>query len=348
MSLDVISYSRIREWLNCRFRYNMSYNMNLTSRKDFEAPTLGSAGHAGVAAGILGQNPDEELEKWAKDYLKKHLTPEDKLDDFGMAESINNMIQQSIDEVIHTASLLVPRALDFLNLDEWETVMFKGQPLVEATFIIPIRGWKGYKAIMDWVAIHKPTGAIWLHDHKFRRQLQPTESEEVNLQMPSYQKILHRNGIDTVGSIANQFLMKLPSEPSLNKNNTMSRQRIATDWATYEACLLRAGLNPADYIEEMKPKLDVEFYRQSMAYRNRVEVDNTWSDIIQRTAWDMSRKNPHITRNMGIMNCKGCWAKEYCLESLRGGDLDYIVATQYMPKHRQEDAEIDEVEGGEN
>lgn len=326
----LVSYSRIKTFLGCSYKYDLSYNKKIAPRVDDRAPTLGGAGHVGMAAGILGQNVDEALDGWAKDYIKNHSLT-------GVDEDIDTMITGMVDEVLQTASVIVPRALENLNLDEWETVVYNGSPLVEAKFEIPLDGWRGYVAIVDWVAKNKSTGMTWLVDHKFRKTLQADELEEYNLQMSSYQFVLKSMGIDSVGSMSNQILAKLPSYPKRNKDGTMSRAQITSTWQVYQGALLEAGLDPKDYME-MKDKLTAEFFRQSYSFRSDTEVLNTWNDVMLRSANTMAN-NPLGIRNLGSLSCRSCWARDYCMEELRGGDIDYLMKTEYMPKSKREEKE---------
>ena len=306
----------------------------MTKRIDFPTPTIGSAGHVGMAAGILGQNIDEKLEEWGKKYIAEHQIPmlvdSDNDDQNDEINYINACIKTLIDEVIEIASPLTVRALGYLDLDRWETVEYQGKPLVETKLVIPMPGWKGFVSIIDWVARDKKTNMTWTIDHKFRKQLQPDEAEEFNLQAAIYQFVEKTCGIHTIGSMTNQILMKLPSQPKQNKDGSMSRTKISTDWPTYELALINAGLDVLNYLD-MKDKLNVEFLRQSYAYRNETEVNNIWHEIVESTSSEILLGRVPI-RNQTFMNCRSCWMKDYCMEELRGGDLDWLMKTQYKIK----------------
>jgi len=341
---ESVSYSRIRTKLDCGYKYDLCYNKGIVSRRDDPAPTLGSAGHAGMAAGIAGNNVDEALELWKQDYIRKHSLSA--LDD----PQINDALDAMTDEVVQKASIIVPRALKHLILDEWETVEYKGMPLIEAKFSVPVYGFgRGFNFVVDWVAKHKPTGMTWVIDHKFRKVLQSDEVEEMNLQLPSYQLLLSTMGVKTVGHMSNQILAKLPSEPSRNKDGTMSRAKISTSWEAYERALLRVGLDPKDYLE-MKGKLTTEFFRCTYTYRSETQLVNIWNNVIESAIHDMAHGSSYI-RNMGQLGCRNCWARDYCTEELRGGDLQTLMETQYMPRNTEHhDAPIfnaEDEEGGE-
>lgn len=336
-----ISYSRVMQYLNCGYKYWFNYVMGYTSIISDQAPTLGSAGHEGMAAGILGRSVDQALEEWANNYVINHSLYN--LEDEEIMGTLVSMTQ----DVIHQASIIVPRALDDLHLEDWETIEYNGHPMVEMKCLVPLRGWPGgFVAVLDWVAKYKPTQMTWLIDHKFRKQLQDEDSEEVNLQMPSYQKILMDYGIPTVGSMSNQILAKLPSEPKLNKDGSMSRSKIATTWDKYKECLLVNGLDPNNYVE-MKDKLTTEFFRQVYSYRSPAQVMNTWDNVIEKTANEMAFQ-PSFVRNLGHLGCKKCWVRDYCMEELRGGDTNWLLESQYMPRslahHGMEITEMEEEE----
>lgn len=338
---EIISYSQLMTFLSCRYRWDLTYNRGLRTRKDHRAPTLGSAGHIGIAAVMKGQDPTAAIEEWKQDYLANNvlgIVGSDEID------ALNVEITEMANEVAATAINIVDRFFDrFFFLSDWEVVEYKGEPMIERELQVPIRGWSGYRAFIDYVGTHKPTGQTWLIDWKFRKQFTPMESEEVNLQNASYQYLLQRHGIKTVGSISGQILAKLPSWPTLNKNGTMSRAKIASDWLTYESALLEAGLNPDDYRDEMEDKLDTEWIRFNRAFRSPEEVKYTWKNVIQAAAWDMARSRMQITRNMGYMNCNTCWSRDFCLEELRDPERALqLIGNTYLWKEESSPEEGEE------
>lgn len=324
MKHEYVSYSRMRTYLSCKYKYNFIYNMGFVPMLDEMAPTLGSVGHVGLAAGYLGKNIDQAFEEWKSNYVTKH--PMYVLGDTDIIKVLSDMA----DEVIQQASLIVPRALDELHLEEWELVEYEGKPLVEAKFAFPINNWKGFTAVIDAVATHKPTSMTWVIDNKFRKSLQSDEVEEMDMQLPIYQQGLWSLGIHTVGTMTNQILSKVPAQPKLNKDGSMSRARISTTWGVYQKALLDNGLDPMNYLE-MKDKLDVEFFRQTYVYRNRQQVQATWDEIVEKVADEMYN-NPSCVRNLGSLGCRNCGIKEYCMEDLRGGDTEYMLNTMFMPR----------------
>lgn len=327
---EIISYSRLMNYVGCKYRWDLYYNRKLRPRIEAAAPTVGSAVHVALAAGIQDLSMEQALMDWADNYLAEKIleTDED-------IQAVNEIIKKQIGETVSFAYMIAERFFrnDF-NKSEWEVVKFKGKdPIVESEFQVPIQGWSGFRCFVDCVLLHKDSNQMWLVDWKIRKTFTNTDLEEFNLQNAAYQYILLRHGIQTVGSITYQILQKLPSVPSLNKNGSMSRALIASDWDTYKQALIDNNLNPDDYAEEMIPKLTAEFSRIGRAYRNEAEIKATWKQIIQPAAWDMARTKQQITRNMSIMNCGNCWARDFCLEELRDPErARLLIGTNYSFK----------------
>lgn len=336
-----VSQSRIASYLGCGYRYWFNYELGYTPIVGETTPSLGSAGHVGMAAGILGKDVDEALDGWKQDYVLNHTLYA--LQD----EDIIRVLGEQATEIQQKASILVPRALEYLDLDQWETYQYRGEPVVEMKFSIPLKDnpkFGNFVFVVDWVATNKVTGMTWLIDHKFRKQLQDDESEDYNMQMPIYQAGLLVMGIKTAGSMSNQILVKTPATPKRNKDGSMSRARIATTWDVYKKALRDSGLHPKDYAE-MEYKLDVEWFRQNYVYRSDVQAINTWNHNVESVITQMA-KSPQYNRNLGSFGCRKCWTKDYCLAELRGDDTEYLLRSKYMPRslthHGQETVDYDE------
>jgi len=287
-------------------------------------PTLGSAVHYGLAKIILGEPPEllsNHLVKWQEDYLAGRGT-------LYLSEELDTLVQ-----LREEAEALVLRAIEFINLDQWETEQLNGEPMVEKELIVPLFGWGGYHGFLDWVAIDKNTGARWLIDFKVRKEMIPDESEEVNFQMATYQQLLAYHGLPTVGTINLQIQAKLPKIPKINKDGSVARSDIKTDWPTYRQTVIDSNNDPNDYLDMMEKLLLKEFFRKSLAYRGPQEVQNIWDEIVVPASLDMANQNTQdnlFYRNMNYMNCKMCGMTDYCLEDLRGGDIEFLLKTQYI------------------
>jgi hypothetical protein len=171
----------------------------------------------------------------------------------------------------------------------------------------------------------------WLTDFKTRGQLQDDSSEETNLQHPVYQYVATANGVPISGSVTFQIINKAPAIPKMNKDRTMSRSVIATDWDTYEAALIRNGLNPKLYLD-VKAKLNKEFVRVTRCFRSEEEVSRVWHSIILPAAWEMANGVQPI-RSMGHFTCMNCAVRPICMASLKNYDTqEYLRGFTYDEK----------------
>lgn len=286
----------------------------------------GSAVHAGLAFGLVGQPLERGVNEWRDELLKKR-------------DSLWPQEISQINQVHEEALIIAARALAYIDLGHrYETVLYKEQPLVEYRFETPLNLGKyvGFQGYVDWVCRELDTGHVWLWDHKVRESFMPNDAEEYNTQMPSYQKLLREHGIHAHGSVAFQIKAVVPRQPKLNKDGkSLSRALVLTDWATYLAAIQANGFNAADY-EEMKAKLsEVEWYRLSRAYWADREVDAIWQET-EKAAMEVSQAGVPYTRAIYHRNCSSCRLKEFCLGEMRGEDTSFLLKTQFAYKHEQQ------------
>lgn len=324
-----VSWSEIQTWCTCRMKWYWSYQRRITPKRTPRAPSVGSCGHAAIAAALRGEDWSKAVDGWLQEELNK--TP---LFDEDIAE------RQSIADLIKG---IVPRYLRQYN-DTFTTV------LVEQHFEIPISGMSLHLAGYWDAIVRDSAGHLWLLEHKFPQQRFRTDDDlELDGQIGVYQYAAHRLGYPVVGTIFNQLLGKLPAVPKLNKDGSLSRARICSDWPTYCETATQHGLHWADYIDMREKLADFQFFQRNYIYRPLVEV-RLFSRDMERRIWDMRRAKKHIYRNESFLLCNRCSYRELCLESVKGGDVDDIITNQFEPKsHRKEEAPQDdaqiEVEG---
>lgn len=335
-----INFSGIAAWLKCRELYRLVAEEQLVPRVEPGALLLGSVGHAVLAHLILTRNREAaaSMAEWIYMGLRDHELPPE--------------VNEANRETCDTAVRISYRAWDFLQPDRWETVLLDGEPLCEKQLRCPIPGWDYFHGTADWVARDVETGAVWLIDHKFRKQFLPPWSENLNLQMVCYHRLLLQHGIQPVGSRQFQIKSRLPSVPKQNKDLKFSRQKIATDWETYAAAVRAAGQNPDDYAD-MVPKLTWKAFDfdSTRTYRTNEEVERTWSTTIVPAARDIARRHKRVYRTANHMTCGMCRFHELCVEDLKGGDVEFVRSTRFKKagdtsRLRLSDFEIEENDDG--
>lgn len=311
-----LSYSQITEWNSCAFRHNLSYNLGYRPKENAIPLLLGTFIHEALAALILQQDPRVAVEEVAQTSIDSIESP-----------IVADLIQSTKEQGLEIAD----RTDDWMGISagHWKTVNFSGHgPMVEHKFSMPIEGWKGYVGVVDWVAENRSTGKIWLIDWKTRGRMADPRSEEVNLQLMSYLYVLRYYGLEVDGAAIVQILSKLPVQPKVNKDGSMSRAAITSDWSTYEKALIEQGLEPDDYFDMRQKLSDKDFFEFVELYFSDVEITTAWDRIILPTAKQIRKAGPSI-RSMSTFNCKYCAFKRPCLEDLRGYDALTTLNTEY-------------------
>lgn len=332
-----LSYSRISNWYRCRYAYHMQWTRGLVPRVAAQPLRRGILIHAGLESALhvhfLGIRDEDEL--MASTYAGVKAEYEEWAD----SETIKPLLEENSqlwDEAIETRDnsiMIAARAVRELGLasDRWETLVLDEMPLIEYNLEQTLASsgirFEKFEGRLDWVARDKETGHAWLMDFKTRKQMQPIEADETNLQFAIYQHLLGLRGIKLNGTATYQIRAAVPKDPKVNKNGSISRAACATNWETYERAVLSAGLDPYDYIE-MKDKFS-DFQRLDFTYRTEKEVESLWEGVMSTVA-DLSRDSLPVYRSMNTFNCRGCAYKEHCMESLRGGDVEFIEKTQLM------------------
>ena len=316
-----VSWSEISTWSTCRAKWRWMYEVGIVPKRVERAPSVGSCGHMAIAALLKGEDWQRAVGGWLEQELAKRP-----LFDEELAER-----QAVVDLVL----AIMPRYVKNYK-DDFEPV------LVEHKFEIPIRGIRS-RLLGYWDAIVRGNdGRLWLLEHKFpQRRFRTEEDLELDGQIGVYQYAAHRLGYPVVGTVYNQLLARLPSEPKVNKDGTLSRSKVYTDWLTYRNFAVKQGLDPADYLEMEEKLSEFKFFQRNYIYRPLIEIRLFTRDM-ERRIWDMRGSKRHIYRSESFIVCGRCPYRELCLESVKGGDTDYIIANQFEAKKSKEEEENDD------
>jgi hypothetical protein len=293
------------------------YEVGIVPKRIERAPSIGSCGHTAVAAIFNGKSWARAVNKWLKEQL-----------------SARTMYDEEIEELNSIAGLvcqIIPRYLEAYKEEQFEPV------LVEHRFEIPVRGTK-IKLMGYWDALVSDSdGCLWLAEHKFPKQkFRSDEDLELDGQIGLYQYAALRLGYKVVGTIYNQLLARVPAEPKENKDKSLSRAAVYTDWKTYKKALEDLGLDPAEYAEMEQKLAGFKFFQRNYIYRPLVET-RLFARDIERRIWDMRKSKKHIYRSESFIICGMCPYRELCLEDVKGGDVNYIIENDFEPKKRRKE-----------
>ena len=319
-----ISWSEISAWCTCRQKWYWGYDRKITTKKLQRAPSVGSCGHAAIAAYRRGEDWDRAIGNWLDSELDQQ-------------EAMFDEEMEAYQEIVDLIRNIMPRYIDQYEKEDANFRTIK----VEERFEVPVAG-TSIKLIGYWdELLMDRDGFYWLRENKFPQQRFRSEEDlELDGQIGTYQWAANRLGYPIVGTIFDQVLAKVPAIPKTNKDGSLSRAKVATDWATYERTARRNGLDPIDYMEMQEKLADVRFFDRKYIYRPPIEV-KLFAQDMRRRIWDVRRKKRrHIYRNESSINCGWCSYRELCLELVKGGDIEEIIEMQYQPKLSREEVKL--------
>jgi hypothetical protein len=273
---------------------------------------FGTLGHAALKSLITGADMNQTIEKEIKEKFQDDQTIQEIERIAGEAVTVATRVFAKLRSEFSFTTIMVEQPLQC----EIQGILFQGTP--------------------DWV-IETDSGN-WVVDHKFRKTFYPASSEDVNLQMFLYQRLIKEaTGIDTVGSRQLQIQPRTPIKPEKIKSGKLSKSNIWCDWETYEQAVIDNGEDPNNYVD-MKIKLDNKKWydiEECKTRRTPEEIQRVWDSVIIPVAHKIlenKQSGKEAIRAMNHFNCKNCDMLEYCVEDLKGGDLDFLMCTNYKHK----------------
>jgi len=365
MNTRALSYSRISTFLGCVYNYNKRYEEGVRKRFDAAYLRRGSLVDNGIEAAIRAQEDGADEGTCAVEAAEAvALKGKEWLEDENIAPWLENVpgLETEALELIAECQLIAIRAVEDLELGtgRWQTLWVPDMknPDPEADQVLgvqfkvthPLEAWEeGYQGYVDWLARDTKTGHIWLIDFKVRKQMQPEESLEFDLQLPTYQYCIEKMiGEPVTGCAHYQIRAAVPKRPPLlkpkitKKNpNALSagvsrNKSIATNWKTYRQTVIEEGFDPADYLD-MRDALS-EFERFTTCHRSVIELEQTWAEV-EAAAAKISEHHARLDnmgperisnlRRLNIMQCRGCQMQDLCLGELRGHDTAEILRNDF-------------------
>lgn len=337
---NALSISQMQTFLRCRKQWEYSYIYRIMPRIDRPKMTTGKIIHSAFASAWLQKavKPSVELEEMLETGRAK-IREE-------FAEYMNSILyleeeEESLREIETVALEVFNRAFVGFRPHEWEPVISKaGHPMVEVHFLVPCVPKKPMQGYVDLVARNVLTDQVWQIDYKFMSTMGDPSDEMFNVQNPVYQYALDKMGVSTVGSLTFFALNKGVTMPNINKNGTISRAKINCDWESYARFCAENGQDPANYEEEMVPKLsEIEWFRFNREYRNAETIKKVWKEIVTGTGYEITKKQTRYPRNISHMTCRMCQYQQLCHAEIRGYDTDFILKASYQSRDKTEEGE---------
>lgn len=290
-----ISNSRSYTFDKCPQQYDYKYRKNIKPLArnlhfdSWERLQRGILGHKGLEYGFLAQA--------VYDGVQSHV-------DMLQKEDISEEQKEALPVMAQDATAAASAALAWLPVADWEPVIHKGKPMVEAELRIPIAGWEGFLGYADLVARHKPTGRVLVIDYKFRERFGAAGEDIYNTQFALYQYALAQIGVPVDGSL----IFEIKPRPAVRASK-----------------IVREDIGG---IDSERVSADGRF-RTTPTYRSNEYLENIWRDFERKALVIANVTDSGIYRNLNAFNCGFCPYQKLCQAELRGEDAAYVLKTQY-------------------
>jgi hypothetical protein len=313
---STISFTEISTYKTCRLKHHWRYDRNLEPNRYEPRLTMGTLCHAGIESAL--RNQGDVAAGVNRAYI-----------DFC---SGRDLFDEEKEELLKQTELATDVVCRYMN----ETSL-PGRPIVvEHPFELRIPGTRNKIAGRFDAILRSPDG-VWLAEWKFPTRFRTEEDIQLSTQLAIYQWAAIRCGYPVVGILYNQILPKLPAIPNQNKNGTTSRKEIMTDWETYARTVAERGDIPANYEEEMRPKLaNKEFSKTYRIYRSPEQVEHYVRELVD-VSRDIANPKRRLYACESSISCGACAYREICLEKARGRDEEQIIASAYRNRNSVED-----------
>jgi len=184
-------------------------------------------------------------------------------------------------------------------------------------------------------------GNVWIMDHKVVGTIPDEESRMLDNQGPRYiigmTDLLLQKGIKVrgVGMIYDYIRDRLPAEPKMLKDGTLSKdRRIDTDYATYKAAIEKHGLDPKDYADILKHIAQNQklFFDRWPVAKSKKRLEQERRDMQAEALKHLPAKD-YYPRTLDRSRCSwDCEYKDICLLELEGGDISHLLKQDYIVK----------------
>ena len=329
--MTAISYSNIRAWTECPYKWKLSYVDRLQRISTPRSLNMGSAVHVVMEQYLRSVAPEDAIDAWV----------EDKIVDATKAGIMSSETMVELEEIRDLSLAVGARAFDHL-MQEWEVAVSPdGERLIEVKLFHTTEG-INFVGFVDVVLKHRDTNMLIVCDHKVQSSFAGDNYHEGDMQLPMYMHMLrHTHGLETHGSAIFSIRPRLPQPPAMLKNGTLSQSvtNKPVDWDTYRAAIEQHGMIESDYAH-LKDRFNYKFFNLLKMYRTPEEVTNIWRQIVMPIARSITSVSEAkegtsldaLVRHLDVRRCGFCWFKDLCHEELRGGDIEWIRKSQYKKK----------------
>lgn len=311
--------SRVKTFNRCPKEYEYKYIENLSPKRKVRPLFLGSWVHACLEThyrdGDWRIGHGEYVEQWNK------LFDEEK-------QALANGRGKAGLPLPTVVERIMKSYLWYYREDHFKPYMI--EQILEVETPLKVDGKRFvFKGRLDLIMEDTDDGTFWLWDHKTAGTIpQPTSFHGMDPQLMLYPwaaKIQY--GIDIAGIYYNYVRSKPPSVPQLNKDGSISKRKVSTDYPTLYRFLKTNGFNPQEFAHILRPmQTKSEFLRRYKLPREPFVT----KEILLDTLSVVKRidETKRFTRSIS-RDCVRCSYHDICRSELNGFDTTMMRETYF-------------------
>ena len=319
------SSSEIKSFQRCPKQHEYKYIQRLVSKKPQRPLTIGNWVHAALETHYKDGDWRIGYQQWLAIYDKYFDEEKAALDKRG---KLPDLVKRIIKGYLY-----------YYKNDGWKVLYTEWEfefPMTFNGLIFLVKG------RVDLI-VEDEDGDIWVVDHKTASNIpDPTSFHAMDPQLMLYpvavKKLL---GLKVRGIVYNYVQSKPPSIPKLNKNGSISKRKVRTDYPTLLRFLKESGQDPADWVHVLRPlKRRSPFLRRYRLPREPVVTKAILKDLLTvatHIVGDELRTRT-ITRDCANM----CSYHELCRSELNGFDTTFMRKAQFTIKEGDNPIELDQ------
>lgn len=303
--------SRIKTFNRCPKQYDYKYNQHLEPKKKIRPLYLGSWVHAALETHYRDGDWKIGHEEYVKDWNK--LFEEERLALRTRGKTVGPPLPELVQRIMRSYTW-------YYRDDGFKPYMV--EQILEVPTPLVLNGKRFvFKGRLDLV-MQDEEGLLWLWDHKTASSIPPpTSFHAMDPQLMLYPWAAQEQyGIQLAGIIYNYVKSKAPSIPRLNKDGSLSRRKILTDYPTLYTFLKRNDYDPKDFAHILRPMAKKsEFLKRYKMPREPHVTREILLDTLSRVkAIDETKRwTRTITRD-----CPRCPYHDLCRAELNGFDTE--------------------------
>lgn len=317
--LVVVSQSRAKSWRLCPRQHFNRYTL-LLERKTVSRPLkFGSVIHEMLEAFNSGKDPYKVLKRIARENRKLFAAE-----------------REYYGDIVEDARIIFEAYVEWYRKDELHYIRWKKQR-AEHHFEIELAPGLIFDGTIDALA-RREDRLRFIVDHKTFSKLPSEDERWRNLQSAVYLKAAEMLGMRPFDGVCwNYIKSKAPTRPGINKDGSVSSQRIDTLPAVVRRVFKEHRIDPTEdkaVIALQRAEENVpNYFRREYVPVNTPVVEKLFADFVataEEIAEDETKPKAKRKKIMCIdRHCSWCDFERLCRTELTEGDVSYVRRKEY-------------------